>query len=87
MIFEMKSATQIRFNTIPKNQNIADLLNSEARQEMVEFCGRLSQLLGLPRSTGQIYGLFYFSSIPLSLGRYVKYLGFQKQVLALARVN
>lgn len=34
---------------------------------MVEASGRLFQLLGLPRSTGQIYGLLYLSPRPLSL--------------------
>ena len=34
---------------------------------MVEASGRLFQLLGLPRSTGQIYGLLYMSARPLSL--------------------
>jgi DNA-binding transcriptional regulator GbsR (MarR family) len=34
---------------------------------MVETAGRLFQVLGLPRSTGQIYGLLYLSARPLSL--------------------
>ena len=42
-------------------------LDSRARREMVEASGRLFQLLGLPRSTGQIYGLLYMSARPLSL--------------------
>ena len=34
---------------------------------MVESTGRLFQMLNLPRSTGQIYGLLYLSARPLSL--------------------
>jgi HTH-type transcriptional regulator, glycine betaine synthesis regulator len=37
------------------------------RIEMIEAAGRLCQLLGVPRSTGQIYGLLYLSPKPLSL--------------------
>ncbi len=37
------------------------------RREFVETAGRLCQRLGLPRSTGQIYGLLYLSARPLSL--------------------
>src|SRR4051812_27173392 len=43
-----------------------DLL-PKARVEMIELCGRLAQLFGLPRSTGQIYGLLYFSVNPMCL--------------------
>lgn len=42
-------------------------LQSRAKREFVEMAGRFFQLLGLPRSTGQIYGLLYLSSVPLSL--------------------
>ncbi|MBU6401287.1 MAG: hypothetical protein KGS61_13305 [Verrucomicrobia bacterium] len=45
---------------------------------MVETSGRLYQLLGLPRSTGQIYGLLYFSVPPLSLDDLVDQLGISK---------
>ena len=34
---------------------------------MIEACGRLCQLLGRPRTTGQIYGLLYLALEPLSL--------------------
>ena len=40
---------------------------SKVRLEMIEACGRLCQLLGLPRTTGQIYGLLYLALEPLSL--------------------
>ncbi len=42
-------------------------LQSKAQREMVEATGHLFQLLGLPRSTGQIYGLLYLSPTPQSL--------------------
>lgn len=34
---------------------------------MIEACGRVGQILGLPRSTGQIYGLLYLSTQPICL--------------------
>jgi HTH-type transcriptional regulator, glycine betaine synthesis regulator len=37
------------------------------RHEMIDLAGRISQLLGLPRSTGQIFGLLYLATKPLSL--------------------
>jgi DNA-binding transcriptional regulator GbsR (MarR family) len=45
---------------------------------MVDACGRLAQMLGLPRSTGQIYGLLYLSLQPLSLDDMVEQLGICK---------
>ena len=44
------------------------VLDSKARREMIESAGTLFQVLGLPRSAGQIYGLLYLSAKPLSLG-------------------
>jgi HTH-type transcriptional regulator, glycine betaine synthesis regulator len=40
---------------------------SRTRLEMIEACGRISQVFGLPRSLGQIYGLLYLAPDPLSL--------------------
>jgi len=40
---------------------------SRTRLEMIEICGRICQVFGLPRSLGQIYGLLYLSPGPLSL--------------------
>jgi len=51
---------------------------SKAKQEMVEFGGRLAQILGLPRSTGQIFALLFFSSEPFSLGDICDMLGISK---------
>ena len=56
----------------------ATALESKARREMVESAGRLFQILNLPRSTGQIYGLLYFSSEPLSLDGIVQALEISK---------
>ena len=66
------------FESIPSNQLKAELLNSKAKQDMVEMGGRLSQVLGFPRSTGQIFGLLYFSAQPLSLGDICIMLGISK---------
>jgi DNA-binding transcriptional regulator GbsR (MarR family) len=51
---------------------------SRGRVEMVEATGRLFQMFGLPRSTGQIYGLLYLSSRPLSLDDIVEMLSISK---------
>jgi HTH-type transcriptional regulator, glycine betaine synthesis regulator len=51
---------------------------SPTRCDMVEAGGRFWQMLGLPRSTGQIYGLLYLSSHPLSLDDIVNDLGISK---------
>ena len=53
-------------------------MQSKAWQEMVEVGGRICQLLGLPRSTGQIYGLLYLSAEPLSLNHMSSMLGISK---------
>ena len=51
---------------------------SRTRLDMIEACGRVCQLLGLPRSTGQIYGLLFLSSKALSLDGIVELLGISK---------
>ncbi len=66
------------FDAIPANQARSELLKSKAKQEMVEIGGRLAQTFGLPRSTGQIFGLLYFSSEPLSLMNMCHMLGISK---------
>ena len=53
-------------------------LLSAARRELVEAGGGLFQTLGLPRSTGQIYGLLYLSEGPLSLDDLVRILSISK---------
>ncbi len=56
-------------NPITLNGNGGGSKNGLARgrKEMVEATGTLFQYFGLPRSTGQIYGLLYLSEAPLSL--------------------
>lgn len=56
----------------------SEVLRSKTRREIIEAGGRLCQLLGLPRSTGQIYGLLYLSAKPLSLDDMVDLLGISK---------
>jgi DNA-binding transcriptional regulator GbsR (MarR family) len=51
---------------------------SKARLEFIEAGGRLCQLLGLPRSTGQIYGLLHLSPKPLSLDEIASLLSISK---------
>ena len=53
-------------------------MQSKAWQEMVELGGRICQVLGLPRSTGQIFGLLYLSTEPLSLNQMSSMLGISK---------
>ena len=45
---------------------------------MIELGGRICQVLGLPRSTGQIFGLLYLSTEPLSLNKMSAMLGISK---------
>jgi len=46
--------------------------------ELIESFGRLSQMLGFPRSTGQIYGLLQSSARPLCLDEIAETLGLSK---------
>jgi DNA-binding transcriptional regulator GbsR (MarR family) len=58
--------------------NGSGALDSNARRELVETVGTLFQLFGLPRSTGQIYGLLYLSAKPLSLDDLTEILSMSK---------
>ena len=49
-----------------------------SRREFVETASRLCQRLGLPRSTGQIYGLLYLSPRPLTLDDIAELLSISK---------
>ncbi|MDA1275702.1 MAG: hypothetical protein O2960_16915 [Verrucomicrobia bacterium] len=51
---------------------------SAAQMEMIEAGGRLCQLIGVPRSVGQIYGLLFMSPYPLSLDDIAERLGISK---------
>ncbi len=44
-------------------------MQSKALKEMIEAGSRICQLLDLPRSIGQIFGLLYLSTEPLSLNQ------------------
>jgi DNA-binding transcriptional regulator GbsR (MarR family) len=50
----------------------------QTRLEMVEVTARLCQMLGMPRSTGQIYGLLYLSPRALGLDEIAEMLGISK---------
>jgi DNA-binding transcriptional regulator GbsR (MarR family) len=56
---------------------------SKTRLEMIEAGGRLCQLLGMPRSTGQIYGLLYLWPKPLPLDDIAELLGISKASVSL----
>lgn len=51
---------------------------SRTRLEMVEVTARICQRLGLPRSSGQIFGLLYLSPSALSLDEIAEALGLSK---------
>ena len=63
----MIPSSQLTFDKIPDNKDKFDFQEVKSIQEMVEIGGRLCQQLGLPRSTGQIFGLLYFSTEPVTL--------------------
>ena len=49
-----------------KQSNISPESLPEVRLKMVDIGGRVAQVLGLPRSVGEIYGLLYLSTKPAS---------------------
>jgi DNA-binding transcriptional regulator GbsR (MarR family) len=51
---------------------------SKARLEMIAAGARLCQILGLPKSTGQIYGLLFLATNPLALVQIAESLGISK---------
>jgi HTH-type transcriptional regulator, glycine betaine synthesis regulator len=57
---------------------MSDQSLSTARLDMIDAGGRICQLLGYPRSVGQIYGLLYLSIKPLTLDDIVELLGISK---------
>ncbi|MEM9025836.1 MAG: hypothetical protein AAGB06_02755 [Verrucomicrobiota bacterium] len=48
------------------------------RQSVIDFFVRAADLLGMPRSYGEIYGLLYSSETPLQLSEVVELLGISK---------
>jgi DNA-binding transcriptional regulator GbsR (MarR family) len=73
----------LKLSIVPENPEIAELsppaLDIKARHEIelegIDYFVRFMGVLGLPRSVGEIYGLLYFSSEPLSMDAIVKRLG------------
>jgi DNA-binding transcriptional regulator GbsR (MarR family) len=61
----------------PSAHQIVGKLN-RTRMEMIESTGRLCQLIGMPRSAGQIYGLLYLSQRPMSLDEIAECLAISK---------
>lgn len=59
-------------------QRNGSVLGSKTKRNMVETAGAIFQRMGLPRSTGQIYGLFYLSKEPMTLDDIVESLGISK---------
>ncbi len=57
---------------------------SQTRHDMIEVGVRLSQILSVPKSTGQVYGLLYLTVGPLSLDDLVAQLGISKASASLA---
>ncbi len=51
------------------------LLNSSLELESIDFFVRMMSILGFPRSVGEIYGLLYFTSNPLTMEQIAKRLG------------
>lgn len=50
----------------------------ELESELIELFTRMAQLVGLPKSIGQIYGLIYASPEPLNLDEVMSRLGISK---------
>lgn len=48
------------------------------RLEFIEVAGRVCQIVGLPRSVGQVYGLLYLSPRPLALDDIAEQLSISK---------
>ena len=57
---------------------------SQTRHDMIEVGVRLSQILSVPKSTGQVYGLLYLTVGPLSLDDLVEQLGISKASASMA---
>ena len=57
----------------PQAQNLKNRYELEV--EGIDYFVRFMNLLGLPRSVGEIYGLLYFSKDPMSMDEIVKRLG------------
>jgi DNA-binding transcriptional regulator GbsR (MarR family) len=61
-----------------RNSNAADEASADFERECVDFFIELAQVLSLPRSLGQIYGLLFASPSPLSFTDIVERLEISK---------
>ena len=52
---------------VKDNPSAEESFQSELEVEAIDFFVRMMSIMGLPRSVGEIYGLLYFSEIPLSM--------------------
>ena len=57
------------------HEDETELLNSSLELESINFFVRMMSILGFPRSVGEIYGLLYFTSNPLTMEQIAKRLG------------
>ncbi len=74
----MKLDNQLTFESMTEEQLKNETVHYKVAQEMVELGGRICKLMGLPRSTGQIFGLLYLCTEPLSLNQMSSILGISK---------
>ncbi len=51
---------------------------TDLEREIIDFFVNASQAIGLPKSVGEIYGLFFSSSLPLALDDVIVKLGISK---------
>ena len=58
-----------------QTKNPEDDIITEITAEGIDFFVRFMQLLGMPRSIGEIYGLLYFSEEPMSMENVTQSLG------------
>ena len=68
----MKTLKPLKLDTT-KNQEVPS--NKELEIESIDFFVRLMNILGMPRSVGEIYGLLYFSEKSLSMNSIASRLG------------
>lgn len=74
MAFQTATATQpSRPASVPPSAGLAPL-----EAEAVDLFVGLAQVVGLPKSIGQIYGLLYISTVPLSLDEIAERLDISK---------
>ena len=63
--------SQVKIQKVKSNLQTDNLLELES----IDFFVRMMGILGMPRSVGEIYGLLYFSEVPLPMDQIVTKLG------------